>query len=434
MRIFGTFGRIFEALLTGNFAVSRMTADSVSDSHVRNPQFGKSAVGLLVKAPLGPVRNPDCRFPGQRGTLGSDESSIHHRMRKLNRRAVTGTCIRALCDNGGMTSWDSFADALRPSLPRKVVVSERTLHSAIENALMSYTRSELEVVLADELKIPWMHSDEPSDPSYTKRSLIAAYVQGWPVPRLVGLARRIVDECEVASNELSDIIMEYDKRGGTGSPAKNLIFAANGPKPELVLKDAVNNDIEIVKNADYCLILEQPIPADGLRYDRLIEWWRARQGMTGVDDRTVGLSLHDRLLESIGNNPVERLVFDVYARRYKEYGFGIPALIPQVYLHYDPYTARIRGVEGSPLARQRMDFLLLFSDRQRVVIEVDGKQHYSDPDGRANPSLYAAMVSEDRRLRLAGYDVYRFGGKELMSPDAPDMVSAFFEELSRRMS
>jgi hypothetical protein len=32
---------------------------------------------------------------------------------------------------------------------------------------------------------------------------------------------------------------------------KNLIFAANGPKPELVLRDAVNNDVEIARNGEF---------------------------------------------------------------------------------------------------------------------------------------------------------------------------------------
>ena len=39
-------------------------------------------------------------------------------------------------------------------------------------------------------------------------------------------------------------------------------------------------------------------------------------------------------------------------------------------------------------------------------------QHYSD-NGVASPERYAAMVSEDRALRLARYEVYRFGGHEL---------------------
>ncbi len=85
------------------------------------------------------------------------------------------------------------------------------------------------------------------------------------------------------------------------------------------------------------------------------------------------------------------------------------------------------------LKRQRMDFLLLFADGSRVVIEVDGKQHYADGDA-ASPRRYAEMVAEDRRLRLAGYDVYRFGGAELHPDDlaAPQRVSTFFDDLLTR--
>ena len=80
-----------------------------------------------------------------------------------------------------------------------------------------------------------------------------------------------------------------------------------------------------------------------------------------------------------------------------------------------------------------MDFLLLFADRSRVVIEVDGKQHYADGES-ASPARYAEMVAEDRKLRLAAYEVYRFGGAELYpdDPDAPARVQSFFDELLRR--
>lgn len=58
-----------------------------------------------------------------------------------------------------------------------------------------------------------------------------------------------------------------------------------------------------------------------------------------------------------------------------------------------------------------MDFLLLLAGGVRVVVEVDGKQHYSDGD-RPSPKVYARTVEGDRRLRLAGYEVYRFAGYE----------------------
>jgi very-short-patch-repair endonuclease len=59
-----------------------------------------------------------------------------------------------------------------------------------------------------------------------------------------------------------------------------------------------------------------------------------------------------------------------------------------------------------------MDFLLLFSNHTRIVLEVDGQQHYS-VNGKAEPERYARMVAEDRRIRLQGYEIYRFGGAEL---------------------
>jgi hypothetical protein len=98
-------------------------------------------------------------------------------------------------------------------------------------------------------------------------------------------------------------------------------------------------------------------------------------------------------------------------------------LIPQVYLHYDPYTAARRGAPG-PLSRQRMDFLLLLPHRARVVIECDGKQHYADASGRADPRRNAAMMAEDWELRLKRYEVYRFGGAELATSGPLSVCSA----------
>ena len=74
----------------------------------------------------------------------------------------------------------------------------------------------------------------------------------------------------------------------------------------------------------------------------------------------------------------------------------------------------------------------VFSDRRRVVIEVDGKQHYADGD-KANPHLYSRMVAEDRRLKLAGYHVFRFGGAELFEAGSQQMVEEFFDQLAERM-
>ncbi|NED54865.1 DUF559 domain-containing protein, partial [Micromonospora aurantiaca] len=81
------------------------------------------------------------------------------------------------------------------------------------------------------------------------------------------------------------------------------------------------------------------------------------------------------------------------------------------------------------LARQRMDFLMLLRGRRRVVIEIDGIQHYAI-EKKASPKLYAEMVAEDRELYLAGYEVVRFGGDEFRSADrARVTVREFFTRL-----
>lgn len=51
----------------------------------------------------------------------------------------------------------------------------------------------------------------------------------------------------------------------------------------------------------------------------------------------------------------------------------------------------------------------------------------------AKPDLYAQMVAEDRRLRLAGYEVFRFGGAELFHEGSKRLVEDFFDQLAARM-
>lgn len=101
----------------------------------------------------------------------------------------------------------------------------------------------------------------------------------------------------------------------------------------------------------------------------------------------------------------------------------LPALIPQVYLYYDPQTQKERGYKL--FEHQKMDFLMIFSHRDRVVIEIDGKQHYADGD-KASPKLYSDMVRAHREMSLFGYDVYRFGGYEFYGADTN-------EETKKRM-
>lgn len=260
-------------------------------------------------------------------------------------------------------------------------------------------------------------------PMAGKRSYVIRRLRDHSLEELLGVARRVNEDYETAA--LTHLIALAGVRGVDGE-LKNLIFAATGPKPKIVLADALSNTIEITHNAEHCLVYDRPLPEAGLSWRALTSWWAGAEDLEEEAERAAARTLYSRLAASMAGNAAERFLFTVYARRYKTHGFDVPALIPQVYLHYDPYTQRT----GATLSRQRMDFLLLLPGRRRVVLELDGIQHYADAQHRASPQRYAQMVAEDRRLRLAGYEVYRFGGHELTDrSQAASMLEEFFTTL-----
>lgn len=224
--------------------------------------------------------------------------------------------------------------------------------------------------------------------------------------------------------------------GVAGRP-KNLIFASVGPKPEIGFADAVNNDIVILRHAEHCLVYDEPIGEDGLRWTQLVDWWAARGGLDPSEAKTRN-QIGERLSKSLASEP-ERRLFKAYFKILRpQLGDELPALVPQVYLHYDPMTLRELRERGD--ARrfdvQRMDFLLLLPHSVRIVVEIDGQQHYStgtEASAKPSPAEYARTVRSDRHLRLAGYEVYRFGGYELRDENTcSSVVEDFFTRLFRR--
>ncbi|HEV3170374.1 MAG TPA: hypothetical protein VGZ32_08550 [Actinocrinis sp.] len=233
--------------------------------------------------------------------------------------------------------------------------------------------------------------------------------------------------------ELEDAVSGPPGFRGVDGELKNIIFASTGYKPEIILRDAINNTIEVVKHADTCLVYNRPLTSAGVMWDELAAWWKAERRLDSMSDYEAGQNLFKRLSASLGSPPEQEL-FRTYCERYGgDEGFKKPALFPQVYLQYDPLTHRERKMLKKPerLKRERMDFLLIFPGGVRIVIEVDGKQHYSS-DGKPSPQLYGEMMAEDRALRLRGYEVFRFGGDELMKDGASDMLRKFFTALENR--
>lgn len=287
------------------------------------------------------------------------------------------------------------------------------------------TRQKIEDFFEDLGLAPW--PDEWA--SDTKATFVWLILQNHTLMELADVARRVADEIDAP-----ELLALVDRLGPTGvaGDLKNLIFAADGPKPKIVFRDAINNDIDIVENEQHCLVYDRPLGPNGLTWNELTAWWADREGLTSATATEISRSLYHRLDRSLGDNDAERQILLTYGHRYVQLGPDIPALIPQVYLHYDPYTKR-QG--AAALTRQRMDFLLLLPNRARVVIECDGIQHYANDNGSASPRRYAEMVAEDRELRLRGYEVYRFGGQELRDQDhAKNVLTSFFDSLAERHS
>ena len=137
--------------------------------------------------------------------------------------------------------------------------------------------------------------------------------------------------------------------------------------------------------------------------------------------------------------PHQLLLFRLYHDIYRAALPELPALLPEVWRHWDPKTVKARGKDA--LVQFRMDFLLLAPAGARIVLEVDGQTHYARernaadgqrrwlPDG----NKYARTAAASRDLTLAGYEVYRFGTNELQKEDqARPLLTAFFDSLFRR--
>ncbi|MBR6862351.1 MAG: hypothetical protein IKM73_13625 [Acidaminococcaceae bacterium] len=216
---------------------------------------------------------------------------------------------------------------------------------------------------------------------------------------------------------------------GVQGKIKNIIFASN-MKPDIVFEDAISNNIRIVGNEDQCLVFDEPVSAHGITWSMLQEWYNRNHYLI---DRKIDMK--GFLSRSLGS-PIEERFFKAYVEL-AEKNSEIPALLPQVWLYYDPKleASRIRKI----FEHQRMDFLMLISDSRRIVIELDGIQHYGEkiqiqgriyPDYLASVDKYASMVSAQRDMTLAGYEVYRFGGKELTdNAQAKNLVQSFFIDL-----
>lgn len=155
-------------------------------------------------------------------------------------------------------------------------------------------------------------ANPPDDMAYfSKRAYVVARLQGMSLADLVTFAMEVDEQHDAP--ELRDLIAQLEPVGVAGQP-KNLIFAADGPKHRMVLSDAINNDLEVVANAEYCLVYDRPLDSSGLSWRQLTQWWEEREGLQGWADDKISQSLYARLGQSL--NEAEMLILRRYSQRY----------------------------------------------------------------------------------------------------------------------
>ncbi|MGX1907681.1 hypothetical protein ACWIID_02275 [Streptomyces phaeochromogenes] len=243
----------------------------------------------------------------------------------------------------------------------------------------------------------------------------------------------ITEFCGLILQQLANLEADASRsgfRGVKGDPL-NVIFAAT-QKPELAWVNFDQGIFEITKNAEHCLKYDRPIPVVGLTVTDVLDWWKHRDGIYSLSPVAQLQRLKTQLEGSCSpKSPPERHLLRVYWEFAKTRGFNTtPAILPQVYLHYDPIAQKDRDRQnGRVIPVQVRDFMLFAPGGRRIILEIDGKEHYSVGDEPA-PKEYAKMTKEDRRLRLQGYEVYRFGGYEFQDRQEPDkMLMEFFAAL-----
>jgi hypothetical protein len=102
-----------------------------------------------------------------------------------------------------------------------------------------------------------------------------------------------------------------------------------------------------VGDPDEFLVYERPIGPEGLRWSDLQDWW---QQARGIDDETEAKrTLYARPLAGLppeDESPQIHL-FRLYHEIHRFRVHGLPALLPEVWLYWDPKTVQQRGPDAA---------------------------------------------------------------------------------------
>ena len=121
------------------------------------------------------------------------------------------------------------------------------------------------------------------DPFRSKRTYLKSRLAGLDMTRLVALAQRLLEEWD--DEALQALVDAASSARGVDGAMRNLIFASTGPKPRIVLRDAIDNVVEIVENGQFCLYYDRALGNGGLRWADMVAWWADLLATNNLDGR-----------------------------------------------------------------------------------------------------------------------------------------------------
>jgi len=264
-------------------------------------------------------------------------------------------------------------------------VTRTKLRNAIAEALWDYVSATQLADVCDDLRMPLAPADV--HPMSSKRRYVQSRTKTYEMAQLVATSREVV--LDYPHQDLVALLAEIDgTTGGVHGELKNIIFAAVGAKPQIVLRDALNNDVDIVEGADRCLVYNAPLGEDGLSWRSLLHWSAQRDGVavTDTNERDLAVALFNRLARSVGSEP-ELLMLRTYGTLYGERGFDLPALLPQVYLHAQDPAKTLRSFYTQLLTRHGAVMPAGLTGRRRRDGSEPRSGRRGDCDGEAQRSM-----------------------------------------------
>lgn len=95
-----------------------------------------------------------------------------------------------------------------------------------------------------------------------------------------------------------------------------MIFAPLNKKPDIVIEDAIDNDLKIAGDTGDCLFYTFGPNSNGLSWSELVEWWKTKTKST-ARNADIKNELFVRLRDSL-DSEAERIFFKEYYMSYKD--------------------------------------------------------------------------------------------------------------------